>query len=343
MTASRVTWVDGAKGAGILLVVFGHAVLGLQGAGLIGDNGFWADLNAAIYTFHMPLFFLLSGLFVSGRLDRNRPRFFSGLFALVIWPMILWSDLQTVVMWAANGLINHHDDTSLSERLLRNFFDPGDQFWFLADLALFQLAMAAAHAMRILRPVSILGVVFCMALLIGRGGENLTWFSALFFLLGVAAPGLVHLPQVMPLREGMFTSVLVFVPCVIALIGFGTPPHSWSTVPAALAGCGFVIFLSACSGPVIAVLSRLGRLSMPIYVMHILFCAPLRILLLHAGLTSVPVLLAVLLAVGVLGPLAAFAVLDRFNLAAALGLERGHARRPALHTAVPDFTAAQQA
>ncbi len=53
MTQKRITYIDMAKGIGILLVVFGH-------------SGFPSPaLNQWISSFHMPLFFLLSGMLLS--------------------------------------------------------------------------------------------------------------------------------------------------------------------------------------------------------------------------------------------------------------------------------------
>lgn len=51
----RILWVDVARGIAIILVFFGH----------LGDSWFpsLTTIFTAIYTFHMPLFFLLSGLF----------------------------------------------------------------------------------------------------------------------------------------------------------------------------------------------------------------------------------------------------------------------------------------
>ena len=48
----RVTWIDTAKGYGIILVVVGHICLGAADGGL----------SWFIFLFHMPLFFILSGL-----------------------------------------------------------------------------------------------------------------------------------------------------------------------------------------------------------------------------------------------------------------------------------------
>lgn len=52
----RQTWADNAKFIGIALMVLGHNSLASQ------------PLNDFIYSFHMPLFFLLSGYFASTKI-----------------------------------------------------------------------------------------------------------------------------------------------------------------------------------------------------------------------------------------------------------------------------------
>lgn len=49
MDIKRVEWIDIAKGIGIMLVILGHTIA--------------LKYSSIIYTFHMPLFFMLSGLF----------------------------------------------------------------------------------------------------------------------------------------------------------------------------------------------------------------------------------------------------------------------------------------
>lgn len=51
MTKKRVTWIDCAKGLGILLVIVGHTVSG-------GTRG--SLFRALVFSFHMPFFFILS-------------------------------------------------------------------------------------------------------------------------------------------------------------------------------------------------------------------------------------------------------------------------------------------
>lgn len=52
---SRLNWLDYAKGFGILFVLIAHA--------LPADN----DLNIWMYTFHLPLFFIISGVLLSNK------------------------------------------------------------------------------------------------------------------------------------------------------------------------------------------------------------------------------------------------------------------------------------
>ena len=59
----RENGFDAIKGAAIILVVFGHVWLGLGSAGLIGDAQLFRTVEEAIYLFHMPVFFFVSGLF----------------------------------------------------------------------------------------------------------------------------------------------------------------------------------------------------------------------------------------------------------------------------------------
>lgn len=57
MEINRIEWVDIAKGIAILLVVLGHTGLAVGSA---------RYLDAFIYSFHLPLFFVLSGYLGGG-------------------------------------------------------------------------------------------------------------------------------------------------------------------------------------------------------------------------------------------------------------------------------------
>ena len=58
----RIEWLDSLKGFAIFLVVVGHVVLGYLRAGIFPEYQWSLQLtHDLIYSFHMPLFFLISG------------------------------------------------------------------------------------------------------------------------------------------------------------------------------------------------------------------------------------------------------------------------------------------
>ena len=79
----RIEWIDVSKGIGIILVLIGHISL----------NG---GLNKFIYSFHMPLFFILSGftfnLAKKEKFIKNKYNFGSIFCFFVIIIYILVSD-----------------------------------------------------------------------------------------------------------------------------------------------------------------------------------------------------------------------------------------------------------
>ena len=55
----RITWLDMAKGVGIVLMVAGHLIGALQ---TIDNKPYFSPVYQFIASFHMPLFFIISGI-----------------------------------------------------------------------------------------------------------------------------------------------------------------------------------------------------------------------------------------------------------------------------------------
>lgn len=61
-TTRRIEWLDSCKGFAIMLVVIGHIVDGYMDAKLFTEySPLMNAIHNVIYSFHMPLFFTLSG------------------------------------------------------------------------------------------------------------------------------------------------------------------------------------------------------------------------------------------------------------------------------------------
>ncbi len=109
-TINRVDWIDCAKGIGMFLVIFGHTV---SSAGSNAEQ----LIRGAIFSFHMPLFFILSC--VTFRLSENDSQFMrktKRAFQHLIIPAILLFLLSVLL-----NIVNNFDfidwKTYLSEKI----------------------------------------------------------------------------------------------------------------------------------------------------------------------------------------------------------------------------------
>src|SRR6201987_2869526 len=90
--ASRVDWVDYAKGICIVMVVMMHTVLGVEQAA--GQEGFMHALVAFAKPFRMPDFFLISGLFLGLVIDRDWRTYLDRKVMDFAYFYVLWVTIQ---------------------------------------------------------------------------------------------------------------------------------------------------------------------------------------------------------------------------------------------------------
>lgn len=79
MAQQRINWVDSAKGFGILCVIMGHTHVPM-------------DVHLFIYSFHMPLFFLLSGIFLLKKQTTFKDEL-SRKARTLLWPYLVFNFL----------------------------------------------------------------------------------------------------------------------------------------------------------------------------------------------------------------------------------------------------------
>lgn len=140
---NRLAWVDYLKGIAIILVVYRHVLIGIQryaaGAHQHGipqpDVPNWLEqANMVFFSFRMPLFFILSGIFISGSLaKRTLGKIIGQKFENLLYPYFIWVFLQVSLQIALGSNTN-------SNRTLIDYtyilYQPRalDQFWYLPAL-----------------------------------------------------------------------------------------------------------------------------------------------------------------------------------------------------------------
>lgn len=155
----RKEWIDYAKGIGIILVVYGHLLSSGYHDGLNIPEHFYQLSRNIIYSFHMPLFFLLSGLLVEESLQKRGPReYIIDKLKRIAYPYFLWSAVQIII----EAVFSDHTQrgTTLSN-LFTIWYLPWGQFWFIYALFFMHMIHAIlSRAGRLAKPILLtLGLV----------------------------------------------------------------------------------------------------------------------------------------------------------------------------------------
>src|SRR4051794_28663365 len=93
---NRYPWIDYARGLSIILVVYRHCFEGFTSSGLnTGEYTFLTLMNVSLFSFRMPLFFMVSGVFVSQTLMRKTyEKYVTDRFKMILYPLFIWGTLQ---------------------------------------------------------------------------------------------------------------------------------------------------------------------------------------------------------------------------------------------------------
>src|SRR5690606_18228454 len=195
LDSSRLAWVDAAKGMSILLVVAHHAVSFLHTSGLAPPAVVAA--NTALASMRMPLFFLVSGLFVARPLAapwrvllHKRVAFFLYLFAL--WTLIRFAFFHIPAVAAVDPYVDDTDPVALALSPVI----PGSGVWFLYALALYAVVGKLSRAVPAWLQLGVAGVLSALvaAEAVQLGAEMWDRMARylVFFLLGWHARHLIE-------------------------------------------------------------------------------------------------------------------------------------------------------
>jgi len=317
---NRADWVDCAKAIGIILVVFGHVTRGIYNAGVKIPVDLYRLTDSIIYSFHMPLFFFLSGLFFySSFSKRGGKQLVFSKIDTVFYPYVAWSILQGCIEIFMSDYTN--GNVSYSE-VFALLWAPRAQFWFLYALFVVFVAASAIYSI-VSKRFSALVFLFATSLYLFPIGlfeqqaykflsQNLVFFS--FGVIFTMYANVKHLSTVLPLL-GMLFSFIVGQWLFHDYLSLEYTGRGIESLLLALISIIFVVSLSAhLSKKSYRFLAFIGSSSMAIYLMHILAGSGARVILTKlVGIDSFAVHLLLGCLIGVLAPLVVLTIINRLK------------------------------
>ncbi|HSN60972.1 MAG TPA: acyltransferase [Ferruginibacter sp.] len=340
MKPERHTWIDYARGIAIILVLYRHVFEGIKNAGIsIAEYLPIEHANIMFFSFRMPLFFIISGVFVIGSLKkRGLNNFISTKARIILYPYFLWGILQITLQILLSNYVNAN--RSLYS-YLELFYMPRtiDQFWYL--YALFNVSVIyvlVAHFLKLKFGYNILigFAFFFLSILAYQSKINLGFLGDilhyyLFFAIGDAIGNIIRNKENKKHFESWKMLLMLFIPFIATQYYYLRTNLPYAAmnyefvefyqpvvfIGIALMGGAFVIYFSFFLQKfnLISWLHILGRHSLYIYVAHVMVLASVRIFMTKVlGIYNVPLLFIAGIVMGLVIPIFLYKLAVKLNM-----------------------------
>jgi fucose 4-O-acetylase-like acetyltransferase len=319
---NRENWVDYAKAVGIILVVYGHVARGVVNAGVEANESLHLLIDSVIYSFHMPLFFFLSGLFFYQSLARRGSvNFVFSKIDTIVYPYIVWSILQGLI---EVYLSKYTNGNVTFQEVFALLWSPRAHFWFLYALFFVFLVCTVIYSIPSSRKLSLPVFAVAVALYLFPGilpdhvAVNYLIQYLVFFCFGIVVTQ-YSLTQYLSKPFVLAVSAAVFVAAqwyFHQYLGLNYANKGTLALGVALISIVFMVSLSCLLARSSSrVLQFLGASSMAIYLIHVLAGSGVRVVLqkfLHVD--SLLVHLVAGCAFAILCPILAVWVIDKLRI-----------------------------
>lgn len=136
-TMQRSQFLDVMKGIGIFLMIFGHAITSANGNLYRREESFWQDpVYEFIYTFHMPLFILISGYLFYFSLRRSKEKIVKRRIVSLLPPLFTYNTYSYI------GLVSFDAVNVSVFHLIRQYLTG---FWFIQGILIVTIIIAFIH------------------------------------------------------------------------------------------------------------------------------------------------------------------------------------------------------
>jgi fucose 4-O-acetylase-like acetyltransferase len=325
--AHRDQRLDVARGAAIIAIVVVHVVRGLQSAGLVDlDVKILTDRSVGLWC--LSVFAFVGGTFVPKAVEKVGLREYVGdrvtRFSAVY---LIWSILQGSLHLLAGSEANHRR-SSIGQ--VFEIWRPDGQLWYLPFLILVTLIFVPMRPWLARRAPAVLAIAATVSVVcwgfdggyVGKQGLGLVVFFVAGMVMGTAKIQ-AALDRFSVAQAVVISVVALPVTSILCIRTRAIPPtYYWFEATPARIAIGVVLSVVASAAILlfgqaarsVSFLALCGRRSLDIYLAHIILASGTRIVLLELGIGQIWILVALCVAVAVVGSLMLTAVLRRIHL-----------------------------
>jgi fucose 4-O-acetylase-like acetyltransferase len=327
LSTSRYPWIDYVRGISIILVVYRHVFEGLANVG-IGSVSYpvLKYTNIFFFSFRMPLFFIVSGMFVTLSLSRKGIRsYINKRFDTIFYPLLIWGTIHITLQLLFSKYINAQRTPFDYLNLIINPRQI-EQFWYLNALFFVGILYAfikTKFQVSAWKQVLIGILLFTASTLLYQNHIQIGFlFDVMFFYLFFAIGDLIA-DYILNTKNYKFLTspwtLVAITPLFVAVQYFFTEInlehkddyYVQYQVPllyaiSALIGASFIISVSFNLERlnVLRFLRVIGFHSLYIYVMHLMITAFTRVFFVRIiGTTEIPLIMITSIIAGIVIPI----------------------------------------
>ena len=333
LSRDRYPWIDYARGICIILVCYRHIYGGVMTEeNNLAEYPVLEYVNIFFFSFRMPLFFIVSGMFFRVSLgNKGAGNFINNRVQTILYPLLIWGVIHITLQLVFADYVNANRHPSDYFRLI---YQPRsiEQFWYLNALffvGVLYTIISAYAKFNFVRQLVLGVVLYAVAGYlhmnhIEAGFLTDIFFFYLFFAVGDAVSGLMLEPANFS-KIASYKSLLLIAPLFIVLQHYFTylnlsnnndyyvqnyQPSLFAL--SAIVGGGFVICISFLlqKSNKLRFLRVVGYHSLYIYVTNLMVTAATRVIMVKVfHVESVPVLLAIGTVAGIVIPIVFYNVM----------------------------------
>lgn len=314
---TREIWVDDVKVIACLLVLLGHFFQSMTKAGILPANNVYGWFEQTIYLFHVPLFFICSGYLYQ---RYNKVSSWSTWYKNVqrkIWTLGIPYFTFSFITWSLKTIFSDAANDQVGGLLGSLFLQPLSPYWYLYVLFFifvvtptFQDKKTASIGIGIALSGKILSWVIRgdMAYAISTVLANEVWFVGGMCLSAA---------KVLPVRKNAARygtagiSLFLVISVMYYILG-----HKGGMIDLSLGSlaCVSIIAIVAgltADGEQTRFFCFFSKYTLPIFLMHTLFAAPLRSILLRVGIRDVGIHIIAGIGISIFGPIVAARIMEK--------------------------------
>ncbi len=314
----REIWIDDVKVVACILVLLGHLMQSMTKSNIVPSSDLYLWFNKTIYYFHVPLFFICSGYLYQkiSKVDSVNSwgkNVLKKLIALAV-PYFTF----TTATWLIKVAVPGNGASEVDDIFKTLFLEPTSPYWYLYALFFIFLITPTFNS----RKASYIGLGIAVAMKIVSvaeatpeilGGGDIYSISTvlaneIWFVIGMTM-------CVIDVRRFSFkkstVGIVIGAIFLILSILFRNSDNGFLKFFLGLMACVAVVLFFMDKTAQGKIMKFLSMYTMPIFLMHSIFAATLRAVLLKLGISSALAHIPLGVAISIFGPVVAAIIMKK--------------------------------